>query len=160
MFRRGSEWRPRTGRSGASIDGKPRGNRRPESIALPAGIGLLLKGDLWYKIARTGNCGGPEKRMMESGRRSSVAPLGLEEQWGWAYKPATRFRNARQWKVEITANVAAIDSQTRAIALKGPLGNIRTFKVSDAVERFNEIKVGDQVVIRVTEAIALVVLRP
>ena len=62
--------------------------------------------------------------------------------------------------VEITANVEAIDYQTRAIALKGPLGNIRIFKVSDAVERLNEIKVGDQVVIRVTEAIALAVVKP
>ena len=62
--------------------------------------------------------------------------------------------------VEITANVEAIDYQTRAIALKGPRGNTRIFKVSDAVERFNEIKVGDQVVIRVTEAIALAVVKP
>jgi ribosomal 50S subunit-recycling heat shock protein len=62
--------------------------------------------------------------------------------------------------LEITANVEAIDYQTRAIALKGPLGNTRIFKVSDAVERFQEIKVGDQVVIRVTEAIALAVVKP
>jgi len=62
--------------------------------------------------------------------------------------------------VEITANVEAIDYQTRAIALKGPLGNTRIFKVSDAVERLNEIKPGDQVVIRVTEAIALAVVKP
>jgi ABC-type Fe3+-hydroxamate transport system substrate-binding protein len=62
--------------------------------------------------------------------------------------------------VEITANVEAIDYQTRAIALKGPLGNTRIFKVSDGVERFQEIKVGDQVVIRVTEAIALSVVKP
>ena len=61
---------------------------------------------------------------------------------------------------EITANVEAIDYQTRAIALKGPLGNTRIFKVNDAVERFNEIKAGDQVVIRVTEAIALAVVKP
>jgi hypothetical protein len=62
--------------------------------------------------------------------------------------------------VEITANVEAMDCQTRAIALKGPLGNTRIFKVRDAVERFNEGKPGDQVVIRVTEAIALAVVKP
>jgi hypothetical protein len=62
--------------------------------------------------------------------------------------------------IEITANVEAIDYQTRAIALKGPLGNTRIFKVSDAVERFNEIKAGDKVVVRVTEAIALAVVTP
>jgi len=62
--------------------------------------------------------------------------------------------------IEITANVEAIDYQTRAIALKGPLGNTRIFMVSDAVERFNEIKAGDKVVVRVTEAIALAVVTP
>jgi hypothetical protein len=62
--------------------------------------------------------------------------------------------------VEITANVEAMDYQTRATALKGPLGNNRIFKVSDAVERFNESKPGDQLVIRVTEAIALAVVKP
>lgn len=62
--------------------------------------------------------------------------------------------------VEITANVEAIDYQTRAIALKGPLGNTRIVRVSDAVERFQEIKPGDQVVVRVTEAFALSVVKP
>jgi hypothetical protein len=62
--------------------------------------------------------------------------------------------------VEIAANVEAMDCQTRAIALKGPRGNTRIFKVSDAVERFNESKPGDQVVIRVTEGIALAVVKP
>jgi hypothetical protein len=61
---------------------------------------------------------------------------------------------------EITANVEAIDYQTRMIALKGPAGNVRTFKVSDAVQRLPEVKVGDQVVVRVTEAIALEVVKP
>ena len=62
--------------------------------------------------------------------------------------------------VESTASVEAIDYQTRAIALKGRLGNTRIFTVSDAVERLNEIKAGDQVVNRVTEAIALAVVKP
>jgi hypothetical protein len=62
--------------------------------------------------------------------------------------------------VEITANVEAIDYQTRMIALKGPAGNVRTFKVNDAVQRLPEVKVGDQVVVRVTEAIALEVVKP
>ena len=62
--------------------------------------------------------------------------------------------------VTVTASVEAIDYTNREVTLKGPLGNIRIFKVSDAVERFNEIKPGDQVVIRVTEAIALAVVKP
>jgi len=62
--------------------------------------------------------------------------------------------------VEITANVEAIDYQTRAIALKGPLGKARILKVRNAVARFNESKPGDQVAIRVIEAIALAVEEP
>jgi hypothetical protein len=62
--------------------------------------------------------------------------------------------------VKIIASVVAIDYQTGAIALKGPLGNTRIFKVSDAVERLNDIKPGDQVFICMTEAIALTVVKP
>jgi hypothetical protein len=53
-----------------------------------------------------------------------------------------------------------LDTMTRMIALEGPAGNVRTLKVSDVVERLPEVKVGDQVVVRVTEAIALEVVKP
>ncbi len=62
--------------------------------------------------------------------------------------------------VQITANVEAIDYQKRTIALKGPQGNVRTFKVGDAVQNFQEIKKGDQVVLRFTEAFAIAVTKP
>jgi ribosomal 50S subunit-recycling heat shock protein len=93
-------------------------------------------------------------------RKTDAAPQATEakavELAPKGQKPAGLVTNT----TEITANVEAIDYQTRAIALKGPLGNTRIFKVSDAVERFNEVKVGDQVVVRVTEAIALAVVKP
>jgi len=62
--------------------------------------------------------------------------------------------------VQITANVEAIDYQKRTIALKGPAGNVRTLKVGDAVKNFQQIKKGDQVVLRFMEALALAVVKP
>ena len=44
--------------------------------------------------------------------------------------------------------------------MKGPAGNVRTFKVDKAVKNFGQIKKGDQVVLRFTEAVALSVVKP
>jgi len=47
--------------------------------------------------------------------------------------------------VELTATVQAINADTREVTLKGPLGNVVTLTVDPRVERFAEIKVGDEV---------------
>lgn len=57
--------------------------------------------------------------------------------------------------IEITANVQAIDQKKRTITLKGPEGNVVTYTVDKSVKRFTEVKKGDQVVLRVTEAYAI-----
>jgi predicted RNA-binding protein len=62
--------------------------------------------------------------------------------------------------VELTGNVESIDTKKRTIALKGPAGNVRTFKVGPRVKNFRQIKTGDQVVLRFTEAMALSVVKP
>jgi hypothetical protein len=62
--------------------------------------------------------------------------------------------------VEITANVEAIDYATRTVTLKGPEGNSRTFSVDERVKNFDNVKVGDELVIRVTEALAIKVEKP
>lgn len=62
--------------------------------------------------------------------------------------------------VEIQANVEGIDYKKRTITLKGPEGNVRTFTVGKNVKNFKEINKGDQVVLRITEAIALEVSKP
>jgi Cu/Ag efflux protein CusF len=62
--------------------------------------------------------------------------------------------------VQITANVEAIDYQNRTITLKGPQGNIKTFKVDQSIQRFDQIKQGDQVVVSYTEALLIAVVRP
>ena len=47
--------------------------------------------------------------------------------------------------VSVTATVQAIDLEKRELTLKGPLGNVETLTVDKAVQRLNEVKVGDEV---------------
>lgn len=58
---------------------------------------------------------------------------------------------------QMTATVETIDYDARTVMLKGPGGETRTIAVDPSVERFRDVKVGDQVVVRHTEALALVV---
>jgi hypothetical protein len=62
--------------------------------------------------------------------------------------------------MQVTANVEAVDYQKRTITLRGPQGNVTTYKVGDAVKRLDEVKMGDQVVLRVTDALAILVEKP
>ena len=61
---------------------------------------------------------------------------------------------------EVTATVEAIDYQKRTVTLKGPEGKTRTIKVDPGVKRFKEVKKGDEVVLRFTEAVAISVQKP
>jgi hypothetical protein len=56
---------------------------------------------------------------------------------------------------EVKAKVEAIDYKKRTVTLMGPEGNTKTLKVNKSVKKFNNIKKGDDVVVRVTEAVAL-----
>jgi hypothetical protein len=87
----------------------------------------------------------PEATEMSS---VSLAPKGK--------KPGVVFVDTAQ----VTANVEAVNYQQRTITLRGPQGNVTTYKVGDAVKRFNEVKTGDQVVLRVTDALAILVEKP
>jgi len=62
--------------------------------------------------------------------------------------------------VEISAKVEKIDYKKRLVTLKGPEGNTRTIKVDPRVKRLAEIKVGDDIVLRHTEALAIEVVTP
>jgi hypothetical protein len=62
--------------------------------------------------------------------------------------------------VEVTANVEAIDYQNRTITLQGPQGSVKTFKVDQSVQRFDQIRKGDQVVVNYTEALLIAVVKP
>jgi hypothetical protein len=56
---------------------------------------------------------------------------------------------------EITARVEDIDYNKRTVTLRGPRQKTATFKVSDNVKRLNEVKKGDEIVIRYTQAVAI-----
>jgi len=56
---------------------------------------------------------------------------------------------------EMTARVEAIDYKTRTVTLRGPQQKTSTIKVDKSVKRFNEVKKGDEIVIRHTEALAI-----
>lgn len=60
----------------------------------------------------------------------------------------------------ITATVEAIDSAQRMLTVKGPQGNLFSFRVSDAVKRFPEIKVGDKITAKYTESMVVKLQKP
>ena len=61
--------------------------------------------------------------------------------------------------VELTGTVESIDAKKRTASVKGPAGNVRTFHVDKSVKNLDQIKKGDQIVLRITEAVALSVVK-
>jgi hypothetical protein len=61
---------------------------------------------------------------------------------------------------EVTAKVEAINYEKRMVTLRGPDGNVKTFPVGQRVKNLNNVKVGDEVVLRLTEALAIAVEKP
>ena len=62
--------------------------------------------------------------------------------------------------VEFRGTVEAIDYAKRRVTLKGPEGKTRTIKVDPSVQHLNEVKKGDQIVVRYTEAIVFSLRKP
>lgn len=60
---------------------------------------------------------------------------------------------------ETQVNVTAVDQAKRSMTVIGPGGNSYTFMVDPRVTGFSQVKVGDQLVIRYTEAIAVKVTK-
>jgi Cu/Ag efflux protein CusF len=57
--------------------------------------------------------------------------------------------------VRATATVEAIDKAKRLLTLKGPEGNSFVVQAGPEVKRFDEIKVGDRIVVQYVEALTL-----
>jgi hypothetical protein len=57
--------------------------------------------------------------------------------------------------VKVTATVTAIDAAKREVTLKGPQGKEHTLTAGPDVRNFDQIKVGDMVVVRYAEALTL-----
>ena len=56
---------------------------------------------------------------------------------------------------ELSAQVVSIEKKTRTISLKGPKGRVVDIVAGDEVKNFNQIKVGDLVVVRYMQSLAL-----
>jgi hypothetical protein len=91
------------------------------------------------ELFMTGNDAPAAVRLME------MAPAPLASKPGFAAIDAD----------EVKASVVAIDYQTREVTLKGPEGKIVKIKAGPEVKPFNEVKKGDTVVARLTQAVSI-----
>jgi hypothetical protein len=57
--------------------------------------------------------------------------------------------------VQVSAQVVSIDKATRTVTLKGPKGNVVDVVAGDEVRNFDQIKLGDFVVVRYAQALTL-----
>ena len=57
--------------------------------------------------------------------------------------------------VKVTAEVTAVDKEARTVTLKGKKGQVETIKVGEKVKRFDEVAVGDTLVVEYEEGLAL-----
>jgi hypothetical protein len=81
------------------------------------------------------------------GRLVAVAPKGA--------MPGVIMAKAR----EITAKIVSIDTQARTVTVEGPMGGKPSIKVGPKVN-LNELQQGDDVTLRVTDALAISVEKP
>jgi hypothetical protein len=93
-------------------------------------------------------------------RKSDAAPSATEAQRVELAPKGQKPSGLVAETVELTGSVESVDPEKRTIAVKGPAGNVRTLKVDKAVRNFDQIKKGDQIVLRFTEAFALSVAKP
>src|SRR5262249_8634941 len=84
-----------------------------------------------------------EPPVAEQGSAEQVAPKGA--------KPG----GVAVTTSEMTAVVDDINYKTRTVTLRGPQQKTVTLKVDDSVKRLNEVKKGDEIVVRRTEALAI-----
>jgi Cu/Ag efflux protein CusF len=80
---------------------------------------------------------------------------GISEQSAAAAaKPGARPAAAAGREITAIAQVTAVDPKAKTITLKGPRGNVVTLDVQNP-DQFKVVKVGDQVLVTYTEAVAI-----
>jgi Cu/Ag efflux protein CusF len=110
-------------------------------------VGDQVRADYLQAVALDIRKAGSPKPPMES-QTLQVAPKGE--------KPSGVMTNT----VELTAQVVSVDPNKHLLTLKGPEGNTRTLQVDPQLAGLKEIKPGDQVDVRYTEAVAVDVVKP
>jgi hypothetical protein len=59
----------------------------------------------------------------------------------------------------ITAKIEAIDLANRVVTVKGPLGRVVAIKVDDRVKNLAQVKAGDEIVLKYTEAVSVALVK-
>jgi len=86
----------------------------------------------------------------------TTALLGAAAGAALAQQPATEAGPASAANVaRITASVEGVDAAIRTVTLKGPRGRVVTLPVGPEVGNLDQVKIGDIVVVRYLEALAL-----
>ncbi len=90
--------------------------------------------------------------------RRPIRQTVLSDPSSWGVTPLAAFLVAYSMHAMPRAvkrgTVEAVDPVKRRVTLKGSEGKSRTMKVDPSVKRLDEVKKGDQIVVRYTEAIA------
>lgn len=93
-------------------------------------------------------------------RKSDEAPVA-EETDTLATAPVGQKPERTELRtIKITATVMAIDPIQRTVTVKGPEGNELTFKGGKNADNLDAIKVGDEVVAEIVQALAISVRKP
>jgi hypothetical protein len=66
----------------------------------------------------------------------------------------------RSWVETTTATVEALDLTNRIVTLRGPQGNVMSLTVDESVKNLPQVKVGDQVVAKYYESVAVRMAEP
>ncbi|MGQ3671894.1 hypothetical protein ACT6QG_05800 [Xanthobacter sp. TB0136] len=61
---------------------------------------------------------------------------------------------------QVKASVIAVDAETHQVVLKGPEGAIFTVHAGPVIKKFDEIKVGDNIVLTQTDAVVVDIAKP
>jgi ribosomal protein S17 len=86
---------------------------------------------------------------------STAAMAQKPEATGGAVLTSEPGKAALVQTVSVSAQVIGIEKATRTVTLKGPKGDVVDVVAGDEVKNFNQIKLGDLVVVRYTEALTL-----
>ncbi len=87
-------------------------------------------------------------------------PTGVFAQAAKGTAPAEQPRVVKERVATMTATVTAIDLDKRIVTLKGPKGEVRDIKVGPEAVNLPQVKVGDLVVVKYYESLAVEVMKP
>ncbi len=94
----------------------------------------------------------------------AVAVVWMLSLWTGVFAQATKgvepAKVVKERTAVMTATVQAIDLKTRVVSLKGPDGNVVDLKVGEEAVNLPQVKVGDVVIVKFYESIAVEVIKP